>query len=225
MVAAIRPSPKSPMPMSPISRRPGPTIPAIAAVTVTRAGNLRGHAAEDRAYPVSVRLYSKAGHALIGAREKGTDPFAAIESVVPWEAFRQSITEAEQLAQPESFDHLHLIADDYGQVRRYAPRLLEAFAFKAAPVAQKVLDGINTIRAMNQASTQQVPKNAPTSFIKPRWEQYVIKDGGIDRRFYELCALSELKNALRSGDVWVPGSRQFKDFEEYLLPQDHLFHF
>ncbi|MEI6999702.1 Tn3 family transposase, partial [Klebsiella pneumoniae] len=32
------------------------------------------------------------------------------------------------------------------------------------------------------------------------------------------CALSELKNALRSGDVWVQGSRQFKDFDEYLVP-------
>lgn len=30
--------------------------------------------------------------------------------------------------------------------------------------------------------------------------------------------LSGLKNALRSGDIWVRGSRQFKDFEEYLLP-------
>jgi hypothetical protein len=27
-----------------------------------------------------------------------------------------------------------------------------------------------------------------------------------------------LKNALRSGDIWVQGSRQFKDFDEYLLP-------
>jgi hypothetical protein len=40
---------------------------------------------------------------------------------------------------------------------------------------------------------------------------------GVDRRFYELCALTELKNRLRSGDVWVTGSRQFKDFEAYLL--------
>jgi hypothetical protein len=30
--------------------------------------------------------------------------------------------------------------------------------------------------------------------------------------------VTELKNALRSGDIWVPGSRQFKDFEDYLLP-------
>jgi hypothetical protein len=92
-------------------------------------------------------------------------------------------------------------------MRRYAPRLLDAFAFKAAPVAQKVLDGIDTLRAMNQANARSVPKDAPMGFLKPRWEQQVLTDDGIDRRFYELCALSELKNALRSGDVWVPGSR------------------
>ncbi|HGW7881141.1 TPA: Tn3 family transposase [Escherichia coli] len=43
---------------------------------------------------------------------------------------------------------------------------------------------------------------------------------GIDRRYYELCALSELKNSLRSGDIWVQGSRQFKDFEDYLVPPE-----
>ncbi|WP_289480421.1 hypothetical protein, partial [Escherichia coli] len=36
----------------------------------------------------------------------------------------------------------------------------------------------------------------------------------------ELCALSELKNSLRSGDIWVQGSRQFKDFEDYLVPPE-----
>ena len=45
-----------------------------------------------------------------------------------------------------------------------------------------------------------------------------MTDAGIDRRYYELCALSELKNSLRSGDIWVQGSRQFKDFEDYLVP-------
>jgi hypothetical protein len=30
--------------------------------------------------------------------------------------------------------------------------------------------------------------------------------------------MSELKNALRSGDTWMQGSRQFKDFEDYLVP-------
>lgn len=99
--------------------------------------------------------------------------------------------------------------------------VLAAFAFKAAPVAKQVLDGIDAIKAMNTAGARTLPKAAPVDFIKPRWEQHVLTDDGINKNFYELCALSELKNALRSGDVWVPGSRQFKDFDDYdyLLPQ------
>ena len=29
-----------------------------------------------------------------------------------------------------------------------------------------------------------------------------------------------MKNSLRSGDIWVQGSRQFKDFEDYLMPTE-----
>jgi len=43
------------------------------------------------------------------------------------------------------------------------------------------------------------PKEAPTWFVRKRWEKFVFADAGVDRCFYELCVLSELKNALRSG--------------------------
>src|SRR5260364_323178 len=52
--------------------------------------------------------------------------------------------------------------------------------------------------------------------VRKRWESLVFKAEGVDRRFYELCTLSALKNALRSGDLWVQGSRQFKDFGDDL---------
>ena len=54
--------------------------------------------------------------------------------------------------------------------------------------------------------------------MKDRWEKLVLDGDGIDRRFYELCVMSELKNKLRSGDISVVGSRQFKAFDEYLIP-------
>ncbi len=175
---------------------------------------------QGRAINEQVRLYSRVGHALIEARQTGADPFAAIERVVPWAIFTQRIAEAAQLAQPAAFDHLPRIADGYRQVRRYAPRLLDSVGFNAASAAQRVLDGINTLKAMNQANARSVPHDAPTSFVKPRWTHQVFAaDGGIDRQFSELCALAERKNALRAGDMWVPGSRQFKDFAAYLLPQ------
>ncbi len=167
-----------------------------------------------------VRLYARIGRALLDAKQSGGDPFAAIEAVTPWEDFTASVTEAQQLAQPEGFDFLHRIGESYATLRRYAPEFLGVLKLRAAPAAKGVLDAIEVLRTMNADNARAVPADAPTAFIKPRWAKLVLSDAGIDRRYYELCALSELKNALRSGDVWVQGSRQFKDFDEYLVPAE-----
>lgn len=167
-----------------------------------------------------VRLFSRVGRALLEAKKGGGDPYAAIEKVIPWSAFADSIHEAERLSQPEEFDSLPLIADGYGPLRRYTPRMLEALELKATPAASRVLAGVEVIKVMNRskARTVKVPSDAPDSFVRKRWKSLVHTAKGLDRRFYELCVLSELRNALRSGDIWIQGSRQFKDFEAYLLP-------
>jgi TnpA family transposase len=167
-----------------------------------------------------VRLYSKIGHALLDAKQTGADPFASIEAVITWDDFEKSISEADKLVQPVSFDHLHLVSEQFAMLRRYTPEFLDALNLRAAPAAQPVMEAIKVVRSMNADGARKVPADAPTAFIKPRWKPLVLTDAGVDRRFYEMCALSELKNALRSGDIWVRGSRQFKDFDEYLLPAD-----
>jgi TnpA family transposase len=164
-----------------------------------------------------VRLYARIGQALLTAKQEGGDPFAAIERIVSWDDFARTVSEAEQLAQPEDFDFLGLVSNGFPQTRRYTPAMLDIFEFRAAPAARMLLDVIDVLRTMNREKTRAVPQNAPLEWISQRWRPYVVTDEGVDRRFYELCALTELKNRLRSGDVWVTGSRQFKDFEAYLL--------
>ncbi|HEY3268383.1 MAG TPA: Tn3 family transposase [Armatimonadota bacterium] len=164
-----------------------------------------------------VRLYSRIGRALLEAKQSGADPFAAIETIVSWKVFTESITEAERLALPADFDYLPLLNEGYTQIHRCASAVLEALELTAAPAASDILDGVETLRDMHRRQARRVPDDAPTGFVRRRWEGVVQTENGMDRRFYELCVLSELKNALRSGDIWVKGSRQFKDFEEYLL--------
>ncbi|CAM8115866.1 Transposase and inactivated derivatives, TnpA family [Leclercia adecarboxylata] len=174
--------------------------------------------ASGKAINAKVRLFGRIGQALIEAKQNGGDPFAAIEAVMSWDAFAESVTEAQKLAQPDDFDFLHRIGESYATLRRYAPEFLDVLKLRAAPAAKDVLDAIEVLRGMNSDNARKVPADAPTNFIKPRWQKLVMTDAGIDRRYYELCALSELKNSLRSGDIWVQGSRQFKDFEDYLVP-------
>lgn len=73
-----------------------------------------------------VRLYSRVGRALLDAKEAGSDPFAAIEAIMPWAAFSESIAEAEKLAQSENFDYLALIGSGFNSLQRYTPTLLES---------------------------------------------------------------------------------------------------
>jgi TnpA family transposase len=169
-----------------------------------------------------VNLFWRIGSALLEARTKGSDPFTAIESVISWDAFTQSVTEAQKLARPDDFDYLPRIGDSYSQIRRYAPALLDSLEFTAAPAAKEILDAVNILKTLNKDNSRKVPEDAPTGFIRKRWENLVFKADGIDRRFYELCTLSELKNALRSGDIWVHGSRQFKDFNDYLISHEQF---
>lgn len=165
-----------------------------------------------------VRLFSRIGRALLDAKQSGLDPFTAIEAIIPWDMFSDSITEAETLARSEDFDFLALLGDGFSQLRRYTPTLLDTLIMKAAPAARELLTGVEVLKVMNDRQARKVPDDAPTSFVRKRWESLVRTADGLDRRFYELCVLAELKNSLRSGDIWVQGSRQFKDFEDYLLP-------
>lgn len=165
-----------------------------------------------------VRLYGRIGQALLEAKQTGGDPYAAIEAILPWDAFAATVSEAQQLAQPEEFDFLPRIGENYATLRRYAPAFLSALQLRAAPAARDLLAALEMLRTLNAENSRDIPEHAPTGFVRKRWEKLVFGDDGLDRRYYELCALSELKNALRSGDIWVQGSRQFKDFDDYLVP-------
>ncbi len=182
----------------------------------------RAHAeqfhASGKSINEKVRLYARVGQALIAARSRGGDAFAAIEAVVPWLRFESTVAEAQALAQPEEFDYLALLDERYASVRKFAPLLLANFEFNAAPAAAELLKALHLLRDLNASGKRTLPENVPVGFVKPRWQPHVLPASGVDRRFYELCALAELRDRLRSGDIWVTGSRQYRDFETYLIP-------
>jgi len=88
------------------------------------------------------------------------------------------------------------------------------------PAAASLLRAIGMLRDLNEAARPSLPNSAPTGFIRERWARYVLPGGAIDRRYYELCVLSELRDRLRAGDVWVVGSRRYRSFEERLISRE-----
>ncbi len=92
--------------------------------------------------------------------------------------------------------------------------------FRAAPAAMQLSDALDTVRDMYRKQLRKVPPSAPIGFIPESWRKVVITPTGIDRKYYEFCVLNELKGALRSGDIWVKGSRRYRNFDDYLIPSD-----
>ena len=182
----------------------------------------RAFQADGRAINEKVRLYARVGAALIAARDNKQDAFDAITAVIPWDRFLATVAEAEALARSEEFDAYQMLGEHYAGIRRWAPTFLDAFVFQSVPAAAALMRAIDMLRDMNRAAVLSLPKSAPTSFIRERWARHVLRGGGIDRRYYELCVLSELRDRLRAGDVWVVGSRRYRSFEERLISRETL---
>lgn len=162
--------------------------------------------------------FAHLGKALIKARREGVDPFVALEAVMPWEELVQSVEEAEQLARPVDYDYLDLLEKKFYTLRKYTPTLLNVFEFRSTKSAQPLIKAIDIIRDMNETGKRKVPEGAPLNFVSNRWQKHVYDDdGSINRHYYEMAVLTELRNHVRAGDVSIVGSRQHKDFDEYLV--------
>jgi TnpA family transposase len=182
----------------------------------------RAFQADARAINEKVRLYARVGAALIAARNGKQDAYGAIATVIPWERFRATVAEAEALARPEEFDTLGKLGEHYAGIRRWSPAFLDAFAFESVPASASLMRAIAMLREANRSNAATLPKSVPTGFVRQRWAPHVLPGGTIDRRHYELCVLSELRDRLRAGDVWVAGSRQYRSFEERLISAETL---
>lgn len=79
-----------------------------------------------------------------------------------WERFVASVEEAEGLAMLAGFDYLDHLQNQYRRSRGYAPALLEAFDFKAAPPAEPVLEAIGGERAPPSVRVGAAPSGPKT---------------------------------------------------------------
>lgn len=143
------------------------------------------------------------GQALSDARDSGGDPWLAIENILPWPEFVASLEETRLLARKNNFDPLHINTEKYSTLRKYAPRMLSALQLVATPAAQPLADALVVIKDMYRKQSRKVPATALLELIPESWRRVMITPAGIDRQYYEFFVLSELKGALRSGDIWV----------------------
>ena len=161
--------------------------------------------------------FTSIGKALIKAKENNLNPYKVIEEIIDW----STIEEAKTLTRPEDYDYLDLLHRRYSFLRRYTPKLLKVLEFKSTKSNEPILESIEIIKSLNESGKRKVSDNSPVDFISKLLKNHVFeKDGSINRHYYEMAILTELRDRVKSGDISISGSKQYKYFEDYLLSKN-----
>jgi TnpA family transposase len=190
--------------------------------TKARSKDERRFQATRRDVAKALLLFRRTIAALKKAKQAGEDGVAAIEREVGMAQLDRALPTIEAVTDVADQDILLTAAEKYSVLRRFSPRFLASFQFQSNVAQDPVLAGIETIKAADQAGAKTFAKRPPASFLSPKWRKLIFASGPAERRLYETAVLAALRERLRGADIWVAGSRDYRAFEDYLLPADAL---
>jgi TnpA family transposase len=184
---------------------------------------------DDRRFQASKRdvakaliLFRRTIMALNRAKETGEDGVAVVDREVGMKRLAEALPIIGSVADVADQDILITAAERYSVLRRFSPRFLAAFQFQSSTPGDGVLAAIELLKALDRDGSRALPKRPPASFLPPKWRKLIFASAAADRRLYETAVLATLRDRLRGANIWVAGSRDYRAFEDYLLPAGAL---
>ena len=153
----------------------------------------------------------------------GPDLRATIYETLSREALLTALEVSQALLQPSRHSHLSFLAGRYASVKQFSSQLLAQLHFAHAYQGDDFAQALTLVTDLLAGRRRKLPEDLPQDFMTPTWTRFVraadvaAAPGG-HRQAYELGVLTTLRERLRSGDVYLPDSRQYAPLESYLLP-------
>jgi hypothetical protein len=169
-----------------------------------------------------LRLFQDLGEVLLDAAVAD----AAVRQVsfqrVSEQTLRTALAETKQLIRPSNDAYVDFFGRRYSYVRQFAPAFLQRLTFRSSQDHPPLLQAVTLLCELDtHPSRHPGLDDAPLTFIPTAWRSYVVDaQGNISRRYYELCTLWVLRQALRTSDIWVENGRRYADPETYLIPAE-----
>jgi len=165
-------------------------------------------------------LFRRTIAALRLAKETGEEGVAVVDREVGMKQLDDVLPVIGSVANVAEQDILITAAERYSVLRRFSPRFLKAFDFRSSTPNDPVLAAIELLKGMDRDSTRTLPGRPPSTFLSPKWRKLIFTNGKADRRLYETAVLATLRERLKGSGIWVAGSRNYRAFEDYLLPAE-----
>jgi len=164
-----------------------------------------------------MRLFHSTIEALAVAQKDDRDAFEVVDQTVGWAKLLRVRGNVEALANLAGEDPLLRAADRWRTLRKFVPDLIEALEFRAVREGDPMLAALKLLADLNRSGKREVPADAPMPFRKD-WRRLVMDGDRPARRLYETAVLATLRDKLRSGDIWVERSANYRRFDTYLVP-------
>ena len=151
------------------------------------------------------------GAALLEAEGDGQPLEEAVAAAGGWQKLEGVVAAAEQLNDTMSADPLAHVVEGWPRFRRYAPRMLRALDMQTSSAGEPIVAALRNIAAGSP--------DMPRTFLrrKSRWQQHLNARPAGDRRLWEVATLFHMRDAFRSGDVWLAHSRRSGDVKQALV--------
>jgi TnpA family transposase len=167
-------------------------------------------------------LFRRTIAALKQAEATGEDGVAVVDREVGLKRLDDVLPIIGAVADVADQNILVTAAERYSVLRRFSPRFLAAFRFESNMPHDPTLAAIEVLKAMDRNGARALPKRLPAAFLPPKWRRLIFANGAADRRLYEVAVLATLRERLRGSDIWVASSRDYRAFEDYLLPAETI---
>jgi TnpA family transposase len=163
----------------------------------------------------TLHAFSGLGAALLNARGDAAALEGAIASTCGWQALEGLVATATHLTNTMAADALAHVGQGYHRFRRYAPRMLRMLDVQAATVAEPLIAATQRVIS---GSDQKAARS--TNFLRrgSKWHRHLQGQEPGDYRLWEVAVLFHLREAFRSGDIWLAQSRRYADLKDALVP-------
>lgn len=162
----------------------------------------------------TLRSFTELGSALLAARADGSDLDAAIAEQPGWAGLESLIAQSSKLTGALAADPLSHVKQGYRRFRRYAPRMLRALDIEATSVSTPLLQAAHIVSGEADSGAH------PTRFLRKtsKWHRHLATEPEDDHRLWEVAVLFHLRDAFRSGDIWLTHSKRYADLKQALVP-------
>ena len=193
---------------------------------VTQMTRRAGHryrkklAKQDREAQEAIATVFSSARASLESEAMGATWEAAVEAYGK-EDFLELVEVGETLGKRGRTGFRDEVLAGYPNLRRFMPRLLR-LPLRAERGAEALLRAVKIIQRLDSGELKRIPRNAPYEFVKRRWREGLFDAEGriVNRRLWEVSLSIALRDAMRSGDVYLAGSQEHASFSELTYSEE-----